>query len=266
MLARSGWRCRSCSRVGSRRACGADIGQIKVSKGQRVDRARGPIAARRRGNAAAGLRTSSTTGDDGSVGITMTDNSLLSAGPNSVLALDRYEFDSTTNAGPLRCVAATRHARRRVGPAREAVAGCDDACARRRRCSACAAPNSWSRRDDEPRTRSRASSPHRGRRVAGCALAHERIVLLPEQDGRATAVIVRQGGREVMLDQPYAARSCAYADPWSYRASDSRSAGDVQGRARRAAGRAAHFTLYFVEDKDELTEDSKTVFESVFAD
>jgi hypothetical protein len=29
----------------------------------------------------------------------MTDDSLLSAGPNSVLALDRYEFDSTTNAG-----------------------------------------------------------------------------------------------------------------------------------------------------------------------
>jgi hypothetical protein len=29
----------------------------------------------------------------------MTDNSLLSAGPNSVLALDRFEFDSTTNAG-----------------------------------------------------------------------------------------------------------------------------------------------------------------------
>jgi len=39
------------------------------------------------------------TGTDGSVGITMTDNSLLSAGPNSVLSLDRYEFDSTTNAG-----------------------------------------------------------------------------------------------------------------------------------------------------------------------
>ncbi len=39
------------------------------------------------------------TGADGSVGITMTDNSLLSAGPNSVLALDRYDFDSTTNQG-----------------------------------------------------------------------------------------------------------------------------------------------------------------------
>ena len=29
----------------------------------------------------------------------MTDNSLLSAGPNSLLVLDRYEFDSTTNQG-----------------------------------------------------------------------------------------------------------------------------------------------------------------------
>ena len=37
------------------------------------------------------------TGADGSVGITMSDNSLLSAGPNSVLALDQYAFDTTTN-------------------------------------------------------------------------------------------------------------------------------------------------------------------------
>jgi len=39
------------------------------------------------------------TGADGSVGITMSDNSLLSAGPNSVLVLDKYEFDSTTSQG-----------------------------------------------------------------------------------------------------------------------------------------------------------------------
>jgi len=39
------------------------------------------------------------TGADGSVGITMTDNSLLSAGPGSVLALDRYAFDTTTHQG-----------------------------------------------------------------------------------------------------------------------------------------------------------------------
>jgi hypothetical protein len=39
------------------------------------------------------------TGANGSVGITFLDNSLFSAGPNSVLSLDRYRFDSTTHAG-----------------------------------------------------------------------------------------------------------------------------------------------------------------------
>ena len=39
------------------------------------------------------------TGADGSVGITMRDNSLLSAGPNSILALERFEFDATTSQG-----------------------------------------------------------------------------------------------------------------------------------------------------------------------
>ena len=39
------------------------------------------------------------TGPDGSVGITMADNSLLSAGPNSILSLDRFEFDPTSNQG-----------------------------------------------------------------------------------------------------------------------------------------------------------------------
>ena len=39
------------------------------------------------------------TGMDGTAGITFTDNSLLSVGPNSTLAIDRYAFDSTTHAG-----------------------------------------------------------------------------------------------------------------------------------------------------------------------
>ena len=38
------------------------------------------------------------------------------------------------------------------------------------------------------------------------ACAHpETIVLLPEKDGRSTAVVVKQDGRETVLDQPYAA-------------------------------------------------------------
>jgi hypothetical protein len=79
-------------------AYGADIGQIKVSKGSvSIERAGQSLP----GDAGTRLQASDVvkTGADGSVGITMTDNSLLSAGPNSMLALDRYEFDSTTSAG-----------------------------------------------------------------------------------------------------------------------------------------------------------------------
>ena len=76
----------------------ADIGQIKVSKGDvAIDRGSQTIA----GGVGARLQAADVirTGTDGSVGITMSDNSLLSAGPNSVLALDRYAFDTTTNQG-----------------------------------------------------------------------------------------------------------------------------------------------------------------------
>ena len=79
-------------------ALAADIGQVKVSRGQvTIVRAGQSLP----GESGARLQTSDVvrTGSDGAVGITMTDNSLLSAGPNSVLALDRYEFDSTTNQG-----------------------------------------------------------------------------------------------------------------------------------------------------------------------
>jgi hypothetical protein len=76
----------------------ADIGQIKVAKGE--------VSVERAGQAMPGvvgtrLQPADTvrTGADGSVGITMVDDSLLSAGPNSVFSLARYAFDPTTNKG-----------------------------------------------------------------------------------------------------------------------------------------------------------------------
>jgi hypothetical protein len=79
-------------------AFAADIGQIKVSKGQ--------VSVERNGQAMSGsvgtrLQPADVlkTGPDGSVGITMIDNSLLSAGPNSVLLLDHYEYDAITDKG-----------------------------------------------------------------------------------------------------------------------------------------------------------------------
>jgi hypothetical protein len=85
-------------------AAAADIGQIKVAKGR--------VTVERGGQtlpAAVGMRVQGSdtvqTGADGSVGITMSDNSLLSAGPNSTLTLARYEYDETTlTAGSLAVV------------------------------------------------------------------------------------------------------------------------------------------------------------------
>ena len=51
--------------------------------------------------AGAGVQPHDTivTGADGSVGITFNDNSMLSAGPGSVLTIDKYVFDRSTNKG-----------------------------------------------------------------------------------------------------------------------------------------------------------------------
>ena len=99
----------------------------------------------------------------------------------------------------------------------------------------------------------------------GCA-THERIILLPESGGGPTSLAVRQGGREVLLDRPYAAAELTIADPFRYDAS----AAEVQatfGEALSAQpARAVHFTLYFIEGSDDLTEASKETFERMFAD
>ena len=76
----------------------AEIGQIKISKGV--------VSVERNGQTLVGvigmrLESADTikTGTDGAVGITMRDNSLLSAGPNSILSLERFDFDATTSQG-----------------------------------------------------------------------------------------------------------------------------------------------------------------------
>ena len=39
------------------------------------------------------------TGSDGAVGVTLRDNTLLSAGPNSLIVIDKFVFDSSSQAG-----------------------------------------------------------------------------------------------------------------------------------------------------------------------
>ena len=75
-----------------------DIGQVKVTKGEvHVERDGARIQA------AVGMPIRQAdrlvTGADGTVGVTFADNSLLSVGPNSALAVDRFSFDASTHEG-----------------------------------------------------------------------------------------------------------------------------------------------------------------------
>jgi hypothetical protein len=75
-----------------------EIGQIKVSNGTvLIERGEQRILG------VPGTRVQQSdvirTGIDGSVGITFSDNTMMSAGPNSVLSLDRFAFNSTTHEG-----------------------------------------------------------------------------------------------------------------------------------------------------------------------
>lgn len=101
--------------------------------------------------------------------------------------------------------------------------------------------------------------------VAGCAWHTERIVLLPSKDGHATALIVKQGDREVVLDRPYAATELTRADPWNYGETPREIEATFGAALAAQPARAEHFTLYFIEASDELTESSKDILKKVFA-
>jgi hypothetical protein len=79
-------------------AWAADVGEVKVVHGSAyIERAGAQLPVK------VGMAVQESdkvlTGRDGTVGITFADNSLLSIGPSSAFAIDRYVFDSTTHAG-----------------------------------------------------------------------------------------------------------------------------------------------------------------------
>lgn len=74
------------------------IGKIKVLSGQVSIERMGETTPAVLG--AAVFQTDKiVTGKEGSVGLLFNDDSRLSAGPNSILALDRFNFDPATNDG-----------------------------------------------------------------------------------------------------------------------------------------------------------------------
>ena len=92
------------------------------------------------------------------------------------------------------------------------------------------------------------------------------IVLLPEKDGRQTAVIVNNGGKQVTLDAPYAGARTGRADVQGYNSSPA----DVQtafGPALAAQPpRPVSFLLYFAEGSDSFSDEAKRTVEQIFAE
>ncbi len=77
-----------------------EAGTVKISRGAVfVERASERI------DAPVGTRIFSSdrviTGADAAVGITLRDNTMLSAGPNSIVDLNKFAFDSTTHLGAI---------------------------------------------------------------------------------------------------------------------------------------------------------------------
>jgi hypothetical protein len=81
-------------------ATAGDAGQIKTARGSAQIERDGQRIAAVPGEA---LRQTDSivTGADGSVGVTLADNSLLSIGPNTVMSLDQYSYDPTTEKGEM---------------------------------------------------------------------------------------------------------------------------------------------------------------------
>jgi len=101
--------------------------------------------------------------------------------------------------------------------------------------------------------------------LSACATPQGSVVLLPERDGKATALVVSQGAQQLPLAEPYAAAHLTSGGPQAYRSS----AEEVQ--TLFAAALAAQplpptqFTLYFVEGKDEFTDASKRTLDGILA-
>jgi len=92
------------------------------------------------------------------------------------------------------------------------------------------------------------------------------VVLLPEKDGHDTALLVKQGDQELLLNRPYAAAKQTPFGPQGYRSSPEE-VDTVFGAALAAQPmRPTQFTFYFIEGRDEFTDASKQIVDGVFAE
>lgn len=100
--------------------------------------------------------------------------------------------------------------------------------------------------------------------LAGCASPpREWVVVLPSADGHAGTVVVTREGTETVLQGPYRSLRTGGAAPFI---ADEKEVATRFGDALAARPKPPErFTLYFVNDRDELTRESRAALDAVVA-
>ena len=105
--------------------------------------------------------------------------------------------------------------------------------------------------------------------LAGCAkpARDDLYVLMPGQEGKTGALSVESGGRQAVLDQPYAAARVKEPGRVEAGVVTPQEAQQAFGPALAAQpDRPSSFVLYFLEARDELTPESKLVVGSILTE
>lgn len=107
--------------------------------------------------------------------------------------------------------------------------------------------------------------------LAGCAAPKpspvERIVLLPSEDGRPSAVIItRRDGKEIELNQPYASAQVSKDALAGGASSEAEVSGRYQLLMSVQPPRIRSYTLYFESNRAVLTRDSQREVDRVLTE
>ena len=102
--------------------------------------------------------------------------------------------------------------------------------------------------------------------LGACAAPQGSVVLLPEPGGKATAVTVGQGDKQVQLTQPYAGAHITSGGPQAYPSSAQQVQAQFAAALAAQPAAPAQFTLHFVEGKDEFTDESRRAIDGILAE
>ena len=97
--------------------------------------------------------------------------------------------------------------------------------------------------------------------LAACA-APTTVVLLPAADSHASALSVERQGQTVVLDQPYAGVREGALGARSFQANPQQVESLFGPALAAQPARPTRYTLYFIEGKDVLTDESKQLVET----